>query len=218
MMTTGELALDKDGKILAVRISGISNMGGYLSVYAPFIPTLAGGRILGGVYRVPSLYVNVKGYFSNTAPVDAYRGSGRPEAAYLMERLMDAAALNPHDADAQYQLGIIYQERRQYGEAIASFEQAIKIDKMEADAHYQLGCIAREQGRYPPSAANCAASALPITSRSPALLARSRPRSSSPRMAGSNFIAERSRTDKAMKHRSRSSSPTSLACRSNPSR
>jgi len=92
MATTGELAFDKDGKILAMRITGTSNMGGYLSVYAPFIPTLAGGRIFGGVYRVPTLFANVKGYFSNTAPVDAYRGAGRPEAAYLMERLMDAAA------------------------------------------------------------------------------------------------------------------------------
>ncbi|MGZ5999366.1 MAG: xanthine dehydrogenase family protein molybdopterin-binding subunit [Rhizomicrobium sp.] len=92
MITTGELALDKDGKILAMRITGTANMGGYLSVYAPFIPTLAGGRIFGGVYRVPSLFANIKGYFSNSAPVDAYRGAGRPEAAYLMERLMDAAS------------------------------------------------------------------------------------------------------------------------------
>ena len=92
MITKGELALDKDGKILAMRISGTANMGGYLSVYAPFIPTLAGGRIFGGVYRVPCLFANIKGYFSNSAPVDAYRGAGRPEAAYLMERLMDAAA------------------------------------------------------------------------------------------------------------------------------
>ncbi len=92
MITTGELALDKDGKILALRIVGTANMGGYLSVYAPFIPTLAGSRIFGGVYRVPKAYANVKGYFSNSAPVDAYRGAGRPEAAYLMERLMDAAA------------------------------------------------------------------------------------------------------------------------------
>lgn len=92
MITTGELALDKDGKILALRIVGTANMGGYLSVYAPFIPTLAGSRIFGGVYRVPKAYANVKGYFSNSAPVDAYRGAGRPEAAYLMERLMDAAS------------------------------------------------------------------------------------------------------------------------------
>jgi carbon-monoxide dehydrogenase large subunit len=92
MATTGELALDRDGKILAMHIKGTANMGGYLSLYAPFIPTLAGGRIFGGVYRVPSLFAEVKGYFSNTAPVDAYRGAGRPEAAYLMERLMDVAA------------------------------------------------------------------------------------------------------------------------------
>ena len=92
MITTGELALDKDGKILALRIVGTANMGGYLSVYAPFIPTLAGSRIFGGVYRVPKAFASVKGYFSNSAPVDAYRGAGRPEAAYLMERLMDAAA------------------------------------------------------------------------------------------------------------------------------
>ena len=88
----GELALDKDGHILALRITGTANMGGYLSQFAPFIPTLAGGRIFGGVYRVPVCFANVKGYYSNSAPVDAYRGAGRPEAAYLMERLMDAAA------------------------------------------------------------------------------------------------------------------------------
>lgn len=92
MRMNGELALDKDGRILAMRVTGTSNMGGYLSTFAPFIPTLAGGRIFGGLYRVPALFANVKGYFSNSAPVDAYRGAGRPEAAYLMERLMDAAA------------------------------------------------------------------------------------------------------------------------------
>ncbi len=92
MLTRGELALDKTGVILAMRITGTANLGGYLSLYAPFIPTLAGGRIFGGVYRIPTLFANIKGYFSNSAPVDAYRGAGRPEAAYLMERLMDAAA------------------------------------------------------------------------------------------------------------------------------
>jgi carbon-monoxide dehydrogenase large subunit len=92
MITTGELALDKDGKILALRITGTANMGGYLSQFAPFIATLAGGRIFGGVYRVPHCYAAVKGYFSNSGPIDAYRGAGRPEAAYLMERLMDVAA------------------------------------------------------------------------------------------------------------------------------
>ena len=92
MITRGELALDKDGKILAMRVTGTANMGGYLSQFAPFIATLAGGRIYGGVYRVPALFAHIKGYFSNSGPIDAYRGAGRPEAAYLMERLMDVAA------------------------------------------------------------------------------------------------------------------------------
>jgi aerobic carbon-monoxide dehydrogenase large subunit len=92
MITRGELALDKDGKILAMRVTGTANMGGYLSQFAPFIATLAGGRIFGGVYRVPTLFAHIKGYFSNSGPIDAYRGAGRPEAAYLMERLMDVAA------------------------------------------------------------------------------------------------------------------------------
>ncbi|MGH6888832.1 MAG: xanthine dehydrogenase family protein molybdopterin-binding subunit [Rhizomicrobium sp.] len=87
-----EVALDSDARILALRIGGEANMGGYLSQFAPFIATLAGGRIFGGVYRVPHLYAQMKGYFSNSAPVDAYRGAGRPEAAYLMERLLDKAA------------------------------------------------------------------------------------------------------------------------------
>ena len=93
MRTRADLALDNDGKILAMRITGTANMGGYLSQVAPFIPTLAGGRIFGGLYRIPAMFAEVKCYFTNSAPVDAYRGAGRPEAAYLMERLMDVAAL-----------------------------------------------------------------------------------------------------------------------------
>jgi carbon-monoxide dehydrogenase large subunit len=91
-ITKGELALDAGGHILAMRVTGSANMGGYLSIFAPFIPTSAGGRLFGGLYKVPALFANVKGYFTNSAPVDAYRGAGRPEAAYLMERLMDEAA------------------------------------------------------------------------------------------------------------------------------
>lgn len=87
-----EGAFDGDGRILAVRLDNTANLGGYLSQYAPFIPTLAGARVWGGVYRVPALFARVRGFFTNTAPVDAYRGAGRPEAAYFMDRLLDMAA------------------------------------------------------------------------------------------------------------------------------
>jgi carbon-monoxide dehydrogenase large subunit len=91
-VTTAELALDADHKIIGMRVETIANMGAYNSLFAPFIPTLAALKVLPGVYDVRSLVYRVRGVLTNTTPVDAYRGAGRPESIYLMERLMDAAA------------------------------------------------------------------------------------------------------------------------------
>src|SRR4051794_17650286 len=91
-ITTGELAIDADGKFLALRTYNISNMGAYLSTFAPYIPTYAGTSVLSSVYGFKAIYANILGVFTNTVPVDAYRGAGRPEANYLVERLVDAAA------------------------------------------------------------------------------------------------------------------------------
>jgi aerobic carbon-monoxide dehydrogenase large subunit len=91
-ITEGELALDKDGKFLALRTRNIANMGGYLSTFGPAIPTLAGTGVLASVYGFKAVYANVVGVFTNTVPVDAYRGAGRPESNYLVERVIDAAA------------------------------------------------------------------------------------------------------------------------------
>jgi carbon-monoxide dehydrogenase large subunit len=87
-----ELALDKDGKFLALKVSTLSNMGAYLSTFAPAIPTYLYATLLAGVYTTPAIYAEVKAIFTNTVPVDAYRGAGRPEAAFLIERLVDIAA------------------------------------------------------------------------------------------------------------------------------
>ncbi|HET7879315.1 MAG TPA: xanthine dehydrogenase family protein molybdopterin-binding subunit [Acetobacteraceae bacterium] len=91
-VTLGELAIDKDGKFLALRTRNLANMGAYLSTFAPYIPTLAGGAVLSGVYDLKQIYAHVLGVFTHTVPVDAYRGAGRPESNYLLERLVDAAA------------------------------------------------------------------------------------------------------------------------------
>jgi carbon-monoxide dehydrogenase large subunit len=92
---TGEMALDKDGHILAIRLDSSANLGAYMTHVGPLIPAL-GLRVMGGVYRVPAVHVRVRGYFTNTTTVTSYRGAGRPEAIYITERLMDqaAAALN----------------------------------------------------------------------------------------------------------------------------
>jgi aerobic carbon-monoxide dehydrogenase large subunit len=91
-LTLGELAIDAGGKFLALRTRNISNMGAYLSTFAPYIPTFAGTSVLSSVYGFKAIYANVLGVFTNTVPVDAYRGAGRPESNYLVERLVDAAA------------------------------------------------------------------------------------------------------------------------------
>ncbi len=91
-ITQGELALDKDGRFLAMRTRNVANMGAYLSTFAPMIPTMAGTKVLASVYGFKAIYANVIGVFTNTVPVDAYRGAGRPESNYLVERLIDTAA------------------------------------------------------------------------------------------------------------------------------
>lgn len=91
-VTLGEIALDADGKFLALRTRNVANMGAYLSTFAPFIPTMAGTGVLASVYGFQAVYANVIGVFTNTVPVDAYRGAGRPESNYLVERVIDAAA------------------------------------------------------------------------------------------------------------------------------
>jgi aerobic carbon-monoxide dehydrogenase large subunit len=87
-----ELAVDKDGTFRAIRVSSLGNLGAYLSQFGAMIPTMAGCGMLCGAYRMEAACVDVKIVFTNTAPVDAYRGAGRPEAAYLVERLVEKAA------------------------------------------------------------------------------------------------------------------------------
>ena len=87
-----ELAMDGDGHFLGLRVRTIAATGAYLNTFAPFVATEAGAPMLAGVYATPAIHVTVEGCYTNTVPVDAYRGAGRPEAIYLLERLVDAAA------------------------------------------------------------------------------------------------------------------------------
>ena len=91
-ITTAEVAMDPDGNFLAMRVDTLAALGGYLSGSGPAIPTFFYGPLIPGPYRTPNIYCNVKGIFTNTVPVDAYRGAGRPEATYVTERLVEAAA------------------------------------------------------------------------------------------------------------------------------
>jgi carbon-monoxide dehydrogenase large subunit len=91
-VTKIELALDKDNNFTAIRTETYANMGAYLSTFAPSVPTWLHGTLMAGNYKTPLIYVNVKAVFTNTVPVDAYRGAGRPEATFQLERVIDKAA------------------------------------------------------------------------------------------------------------------------------
>ena len=90
--TVIELACEKDGTFIAFRTETKANVGAYLSNFATVTPTFLHGTLMAGNYKVPHVYVNLKAVFTNTAPVDAYRGAGRPEATYSIERVIDMAA------------------------------------------------------------------------------------------------------------------------------
>jgi aerobic carbon-monoxide dehydrogenase large subunit len=101
-VTTAEMALDSEGRFLGLRVDILGNLGAYLSMFAPYIPWL-GASMATGLYHIDALYARVRGIYTHTVPVDAYRGAGRPEAAYVLERLVDACA---------HKLGIATEELR----------------------------------------------------------------------------------------------------------
>ncbi|HEY5204959.1 MAG TPA: xanthine dehydrogenase family protein molybdopterin-binding subunit [Roseiarcus sp.] len=91
-VTHAELALDAGGKITGLRVHTIANLGAYLSTFASSVPTYLYGTLLSGQYNIPNIYCEVDAVYTNTAPVDAYRGAGRPEAAFVIERMVEVAA------------------------------------------------------------------------------------------------------------------------------
>jgi aerobic carbon-monoxide dehydrogenase large subunit len=90
--TRARLALDRDGRFLALDVDTVANLGAYLSTNGPGSSTNSPASAMGGVYAIPAVFMAVRGVFTNTVPIDAYRGAGKPEANYLIERLVDRAA------------------------------------------------------------------------------------------------------------------------------
>ena len=116
-VTTAEMALDSEGRFVALRVDILGNLGGYLSMFAPYIPWL-GASMATGCYHIDALHARVRGIYTHTVPVDAYRGAGRPEAAYVLERLVDACA---------HKLGIAPEELRA--------RNFVKLDQMPYHTH-----------------------------------------------------------------------------------
>ncbi len=168
-----DLALDEELRFLALSIELTANMGAYLSNFAPEIPTFSGGVMYSGVYALPAIHVAVKGVYSNTVPVDAYRGAGRPEAAYAIERLIDYAArrlgvapdelrrrnfIRPQAMPHTTPLGLVYDSgnfARNLTDALAAADAAgfaTRRGAARARGHYRgLGhAVYIEQSGFPP--------------------------------------------------------------------
>jgi len=92
-ITKAEMGFDANGNVVGLRVNTVANLGAYLSTFAPAVPTWLHGTLLQGLYTTPKIHIELLGVFTHTTAVDAYRGAGRPEATYLLERLMDKAAL-----------------------------------------------------------------------------------------------------------------------------
>ena len=153
-VSEAELALDESGKFLGLKVRTIANMGGYLSTFGPNIPTNLYGLLLAGVYTTPAIHCEVKGVFTNTVPVDAYRGAGRPEATFLLERLVDVAAsemnidkveirrINMIDASQYpYQTPVIV--KYDSGDPKACLEKALEVSDWDGFAKRKAASQAR---------------------------------------------------------------------------
>ncbi len=137
-LTHVEMAFDKDANLIGLKCDTLANMGAYLSTFAPCIPTWLHGTLLAGQYRTPAIYTNVKAVFTNTVPVDAYRGAGRPEATYILERTLSKAAaelgidqtelrrrnfIRPDQFPYQTPVAVVYD----IGDYSASMDKAIEL-------------------------------------------------------------------------------------------
>ena len=177
---TAKLALDATGRILALDVAMVANMGAYLSGNGPGASAVAASTAHGGVYDIPAIAVDVRGAFTNTVPVDAYRGAGKPEANYIIERAIEAAArqLGRDPADLRRQnLIASFPHKTAMGMAIDSGGFVANLDAAVLrgeTAGFEARRAAVEGG-----AASCAASASPASSRPRAARPTKAPRSAS---------------------------------------
>jgi carbon-monoxide dehydrogenase large subunit len=155
--TVAEMAVDAEGHITALRVETIANMGAYLTTFAPAVPTYLYGTLLAGPYRTQKIYCQVRAPFTNTVPVDAYRGAGRPEATYLLERLVETMAHELQMDPAEFRRkNFIQPDQFPYQTPVAlvydsgNYEAA--LDKALALAQYselrKLQEEERKKGRY----------------------------------------------------------------------
>jgi carbon-monoxide dehydrogenase large subunit len=155
--TSAELAIDDEGRVTGLRVDTKANLGAYLSTFAPSVPTYLYGTLLSGQYDIPAIHCSVDGAFTNVPPVDAYRGAGRPEASFVIERLMNLGAreigmdpaefrrknyVDEDDFPFETQVAVVYDS----GDYESALDRA--LDVLDYDDLRERQQEAREEGRY----------------------------------------------------------------------
>lgn len=145
-VTNAELAMDEQGRFTGLKVKTTANLGAYLSTFGSSVPTYLYGTLLAGQYKTPNIYVEVEGVYTNTAPVDAYRGAGRPEATYVVERIVEQAArelgkdpadlrrmnmIQPEDFPYETPVALVY-DTGNYEASLDKALELVKYDEFEA--------------------------------------------------------------------------------------
>jgi len=155
--TVGQVAMDAEGNITGLKVDTKANLGAYLSTFAPSIPTYLYGTLLSGQYEIPAIHCEVTGAFTNVPPVDAYRGAGRPEASYIVERLMKKAAEHMDMDPAQFRRqNFVPGDAFPYETPVAmvydsgDYEKTLDraLEMLEYEEFRERQEAAREEGRY----------------------------------------------------------------------
>jgi carbon-monoxide dehydrogenase large subunit len=158
-VTRGELAVDKDGHVTGLRVDTVADLGGYLSTFGPLIPTYLYAPLLSGQYEIPAIHCSVTGAFTNTTPLDAYRGAGRPEASFLIERLMTIAARELGEDPAAFRRrNFIPEDAFPYETPVSApmsydsgdYEKTLDaaLEAVDYESFHERQQQAREDGRY----------------------------------------------------------------------
>ena len=158
------LALDRDGRFLALDTKVLANLGAYVSTVAPVVPTMAMASAMGGVYDIPLIAFQASGVFTNTTPVDAYRGAGKPEANYLIERCIDIAARQLGMDALKLRRKNIFR-RFPYRERDGADGRAGQLCATRSITRSRPPRDSMRAGEPPASGAGCAASAMPAFSK-----------------------------------------------------
>ena len=156
-LTEAELAMDEDGRITGLRVDTRANLGAYLSTFAPSIPTYLYGTLLSGQYDIPAIHCSVTGAFTNVPPVDAYRGAGRPEASFVVERLAQLGAREMGMDPAEFRrLNFVPEDAFPYETQVAveydsgDYEKTLDraLELVDYESFRERQAAAREEGRY----------------------------------------------------------------------